>query len=286
LKQLFIFLIITFSYNVLAQNSKELLVKAYTSKDSSNYYFKKAKKAIKSDADEAEYYFCKNAFHTDFGVSDSAIFYGETALKKLNDSKNYNSIITLHNNLSRAYNDKGQYENAIRNRIIGDKNDKVFGRLSKIGDFTKDTISELRDTIWAMNKEAISFEDLLGRISNFVNQAKIASEKINIELINSLNENFKKEFTSKEGIYTYRIIQEAINNAVKYAEPENVKVFLMSNQTDFQVVIEDDGNGFNTEEVVFGNGLLNMQKRAEEINGRCEIDSILHKGTKIIFQLP
>ena len=119
LKQLFIFLIITFSYNVLAQNSKELLVKAYTSKDSSNYYFKKAKKAIKSDADEAEYYFCKNAFHTDFGVSDSAIFYGETALKKLNDSKNYNSIITLHNNLSRAYNDKGQYENAIRNRIIG-----------------------------------------------------------------------------------------------------------------------------------------------------------------------
>ena len=108
--------------------------------------------------------------------------------------------------------------------FIGDKNDKVFGRLSKIGDFTKDTISELRDTIWAMNKESISFEDLLGRISNFVNQAKTASENINIELINSLNENFKKEFTSKEGIYTYRIIQEAINNAVKYAEPENVKV--------------------------------------------------------------
>ena len=60
----------------------------------------------------------------------------------------------------------------------------------------------------------------------------------------------------------------------------------MSNQTDFQVVIEDDGNGFNPDEVVFGNGLLNMQKRAEEINGRCSIDSILHKGTKIIFQLP
>lgn len=119
LKQLFIFLIITFSYNVLAQNSKELLVKAYTSKDSSNYYFKKAKKAIKSDADEAEYYFCKNAFHTDFGTSDSAIYYGGKALKKFKDSKNYNSIITLYNNLSRAYNDNGQYENAIRNRITG-----------------------------------------------------------------------------------------------------------------------------------------------------------------------
>jgi len=39
--------------------------------------------------------------------------------------------------------------------FIGDKNDKVFGRLSKIGDFTKETISELRYTIWTMNKEAI-----------------------------------------------------------------------------------------------------------------------------------
>ena len=119
LKKLFLFLIFSVNYTVEAQNNKELLVKAFTSKDSSDYYFKKAKNAIKNDADEAEYYFCKNAFHTDFGSSDSAIYYGETALKKFKDSKNYNSIITLYNNLSRAYNDKGQYENAIRNRITG-----------------------------------------------------------------------------------------------------------------------------------------------------------------------
>ena len=119
LKKLFLFLIFSVNYTVKAQNNKELLVKAYTSKDSSEYYFKKAKKAIKNEVDEAEYYFCKNAFHTDFGTSDSAIYYGETALKKFKDTKNYNSIITLYNNLSRAYNDKGQYENAIRNRITG-----------------------------------------------------------------------------------------------------------------------------------------------------------------------
>lgn len=169
--------------------------------------------------------------------------------------------------------------------FIGDKNDKVFGRLSKIGDFTKDTISELRDTIWAMNKEAISFEDLLGRISNFVNQAKIASEAINIELINSLTEDFKKEFTSKEGIYMYRIIQESINNAVKYAQAANIKVLITGNQHVFQIVIEDDGNGFNPNEIVLGNGILNMQKRAEDIGGTCEINSVLEKGTKIIFRL-
>ena len=119
LHKLLFFLVICCVYSVKAQNNKEFLVKAYASKDSSNYYFKKAKKAIKSDADEAEYYFCKNAFHTDFGASDSAIYYGKKALKKFKDSNNYNSIITLYNNLSRAYNDKGQYENAIASRITG-----------------------------------------------------------------------------------------------------------------------------------------------------------------------
>lgn len=68
LKKLFFFLILIVSYTVKAQNNKELLVKAFTSKDSSEFYFKKAKKAIKNDVDEAEYYFCKNAFHTDRGI--------------------------------------------------------------------------------------------------------------------------------------------------------------------------------------------------------------------------
>ncbi|WP_374400788.1 ATP-binding protein [Flavobacterium sp.] len=128
-------MILIVSYTVKAQNNKELLVKAFTSKDSSEYYFKKAKKAIKNDVDEAEYYFCKNAFHTDFGASDSAIYYGKKALKKFKDTKNYNSIITIYNNLGRAYNDKGQYENAIRNRISGLKLAERHNLQNWIGNF-------------------------------------------------------------------------------------------------------------------------------------------------------
>ena len=135
LKKLFLFVIISTNHTVKAQNNKELLVKAYTSIDSSEYYFKKARKAIKNHVDEAEYYFYKNAFHTDFGTSDSAIYYGKIALKNFKDSKNYNSIIALYNNLSRAYNDKGQYENSIRNRIIGLKLAENKNLMNWIGTF-------------------------------------------------------------------------------------------------------------------------------------------------------
>lgn len=118
-KKISLFLTFIIICSVKAQNNKAFLEKAYASKDSSDYYFQKAKKRILNDADEAQYYLVKNTFHTDFGTSDSAIYYGEAALKKFKDSKDYDAITTLYNNLSRAYNDKGQYENAIRNRIIG-----------------------------------------------------------------------------------------------------------------------------------------------------------------------
>lgn len=51
------------------------------------------------------------------------------------------------------------------------KNEKLTKKLQDISAFTKETIYELRDTIWAMNKSEISLEDLQTRISNFVENA-------------------------------------------------------------------------------------------------------------------
>ncbi len=102
-----------------AQSNKELLEKACASKDSSEYFFKLAKEGIKNSSDEADYFFYKNARYTDLGIQDSAIYYGKIALSKFKDSKNYESIVSLYNNLGRIYNDKGHYDKAISNRITG-----------------------------------------------------------------------------------------------------------------------------------------------------------------------
>ncbi|HCY83071.1 MAG TPA: two-component sensor histidine kinase, partial [Xanthomarina gelatinilytica] len=49
--------------------------------------------------------------------------------------------------------------------------DNLNDKLKYISEFTSSTIYELRDTIWAMNKSEISFEDLQSRISNFIEKA-------------------------------------------------------------------------------------------------------------------
>jgi tetratricopeptide (TPR) repeat protein len=102
-----------------AQINKEFFEKAIVSKDSSDFYFKKAKKQIKSKDDEAAYFFYKNALCTELEKQDSAIYYGKMALKKLENSKDYNSILTLYFNIANVYNNKGQYEKSIGYNISG-----------------------------------------------------------------------------------------------------------------------------------------------------------------------
>ena len=145
------------------------------------------------------------------------------------------------------------------------ENTKLGNKLTKISDFTKDTIVELRDTIWAMNSNEISFEDLQIRISNFIEKASSASEDIAFDFNIDKNLNAIK-LTSIIGMNIYRTIQEAINNALKYAKADKIAVNIFKVNDKINIEITDNGIGFDKETIVMGNGLQNMQKRIEEID--------------------
>ena len=154
-------------------------------------------------------------------------------------------------------------------------------KLSGISSFTRETIYELRDTIWAMNKSEITFEDLQTRISNFIEKADITSKDIKFDFKIDKNVDIKTTFTSVTGMNIYRIIQEAVNNAIKYAQAENISVKIKNINNAIEININDDGKGFDIESVELGNGINNMKKRAEEIKANLFIDSLINKGTQI-----
>ncbi|MEZ4929615.1 MAG: ATP-binding protein [Chitinophagales bacterium] len=154
----------------------------------------------------------------------------------------------------------------------------VGDKLSSLSEFTKDTIQELRDTIWAMNKNEISIEDLNTRISNFINQAKVSLQNINFSFNSSVPEN--TNFESKKGMHIYRIIQESVNNAIKHSDASEIKVSITQNDKENMIQIEDNGKGFNIDENLNkGNGLNSLRKRAEEIQGKLYIESAKNKTT-------
>jgi signal transduction histidine kinase len=158
-------------------------------------------------------------------------------------------------------------------------NEKLDNKLSNISSFAKETIVELRDTIWAMNSNEISFEDLEIRINNYIEKAKEAKDQISFSF--AFDPVLKaQKLTSIQGMNIYRTIQEAINNAIKYAEASLVFINAkeVGNQT--KITIQDNGIGFDEKTIEKGNGLKNMQKRIEEIGGEFHLSSS-NEGTRI-----
>tara|TARA_B100001146_G_scaffold225125_1_gene246760 strand:- start:48155 stop:50032 length:1878 start_codon:yes stop_codon:yes gene_type:complete len=167
-----------------------------------------------------------------------------------------------------------------------DMSDALKDRLVGISTFTSATIYELRDTIWAMNKEEITFEDLQARITNFIEKARNAAINIDFEFVIAPTVDTHYTFSSVKGMNVYRIIQEAVNNALKYSGATTISVRFSEANEHLTIEISDNGKGFDTATVDSGNGLLNMKKRAREIGGTLEIASEETQGTTIVLNFP
>jgi len=163
-------------------------------------------------------------------------------------------------------------------------NDKLGNKLQNISNFTKNTIIELRDTIWAMNNDEITFEDLRARILNFIEKAKDARDEIDFRF--TIDESLDgTKLTSIVGMNIYRSVQEAVNNAMKYAEASEITVEVKKIEGKIAIYISDNGIGFNPATVEKGNGLLNIEKRIEDIGGILKLTSEDKKGTRISLLL-
>jgi len=164
--------------------------------------------------------------------------------------------------------------------------EKLEKKLQSTSSFTNNTIRELRDTTWAMNKDAISLNDLKTRINDFLMNAQASTKDIqfNFDTDKALPTNYT--FPSSIGMNIYRIIQEALNNALKYAHANEITVSILKKEEQLLIEIKDNGDGFNLEKIERGNGLVNMQKRAEEINATLNIQSTEQVNTIISLTCP
>jgi len=85
----------------------------------------------------------------------------------------------------------------------------------------------------------------------------------------------------------YRIIQESLTNIIKHAEADSVKVLLEWRQEKIRCIIEDDGKGFDPENIPGDRlGLYGMEERAHLLGGVLKVDSEYGEGTMISFTIP
>lgn len=99
-----------------------------------------------------------------------------------------------------------------------------------------------------------------------------------------VNEPFRLKKDSETILF--RILQEFINNTIKHAKASELNVLMVYAENDLEIIIDDNGIGFNTDDDknLNGIGLLNMKGRAELINAEFNITSEINKGTSLFIK--
>lgn len=103
---------------------------------------------------------------------------------------------------------------------------------------------------------------------------------------------YNQRLDSLVEINIYRIVQEAINNAIKYAESSHILVAVSHSEKILSIVVDDDGQGFEPLKVKHvkngdgGMGMTFMKERITFVEGRLFLNSELGKGTRVTLNIP
>jgi signal transduction histidine kinase len=162
----------------------------------------------------------------------------------------------------------------------------VAANAQDLREYTKQTISQLRETIWAIRQEAISVRELGAKIQKLIWQ--ISSHRPDFEYEVVIQGNQEAELTPAQALNLFRIAQEAVNNVFKHSHSTCVWVTLtVKQQAHLEMRIEDRGQGFERDSQGPEDhyGLVNMQERAKELGAYFKIYSVPAQGTEVYIKV-
>ncbi len=152
-------------------------------------------------------------------------------------------------------------------------------------DILDESIKEIRNISHNMVPDILNKNGLQIAIENFIQ--KINQTK-KIQLYFECNGFIESSLNSTEKLMLYRIIQEAVQNTLKYAQATEMQLQLSADEHEISLLLQDNGKGFdivNTKELN-GIGIRNMKLRTDYLKGNFEIESSPKNGTTIIVEIP
>ncbi len=178
-----------------------------------------------------------------------------------------------------------QVYSTVAEQVMETQPEKAKEMLRKIAVQSAILMENIGDIVWSMKPGNEQHIQLNAKIKNFVSDVLAAANINYIINIEEGTDDVIKNITAKKNILL--IIKEAVNNVVKYSTASQVSISIKKIDEHICVQVADNGKGFDTTAAKSsGDGLRNMQKRAEELKGIFEISSALDKGTTVSALLP
>ncbi|GAB2838239.1 PAS domain-containing sensor histidine kinase [Ferruginibacter profundus] len=128
-------------------------------------------------------------------------------------------------------------------------------------------------------KQNINLEDLLQTLVDTMFKSTAIKTCFEYKIVDECLEDELK-------LNIYRILQEQTNNIMKHASAANVNISVKANNHILNVVVSDDGNGFDVNKKREGIGISNIINRVESFNGEVVIKSSPGNGCKLLIKIP
>jgi signal transduction histidine kinase len=157
----------------------------------------------------------------------------------------------------------------------------ALDELDSVTTIARQTAERLRDDVWIIKPGSDSLDNLALRMKD-----------VTQSVIGHINHSFSadKDGDGRPIPLSFRrnvllIYKEALHNILKHSKATRVAISIRFVDSSLTLDVRDNGTGFDEQEAPKGNGLVNMRRRAEALNGEIVIDSVKCQGTHIQFRV-
>ena len=162
--------------------------------------------------------------------------------------------------------------------------EKINSRLHTIAEKARSLVAALDVIVWAIDPERNSLQSFANYLRSYAKEllsdSNIACHfRIPIE----------RDGQTLEGAVRHTLllaVKEALNNVIRHASATEVKIQMVETDHRLDIIISDNGHGFDLQTIRRGHGLTNLQRRMEALHGHCQIETQSGKGTIVRFILP
>ena len=186
----------------------------------------------------------------------------------------------LHDEVGSTLSGIAMYSHLTREQIKAERKDEVESSLNNIQQSAGEMINKLSDIVWLINPEKDSFQRLIERLEEFATSiALIKNIEVKVDLQKQLTD-VDLPVDKRRNIYLF--CKEAITNAIKYSAASIIELTMKEIENKrIGFFIKDNGKGFDPLQVRKGDGLVNMQRRAEKMNGEFSLQTAPGYGTTV-----
>jgi signal transduction histidine kinase len=166
------------------------------------------------------------------------------------------------------------------------ENPENIAILEKTGTYIDTTMQKIREISNNLMPKILEQNGIIAAVTDFINMID-AKSKVNIKFSHDLMD--ESSIPEEYKPHLFRIIQELLNNAVKHAKANQILIQIVLKNQNLIMTIKDNGIGFDENidiTKIKSDGLRNIIRRAELINGKIILESQINIGTNYTIEIP